>query len=93
MVAIISVGAARTLAMRPRGGGPRIRYEVGHGDLLVMGGSCQRMWEHAVPKRTGRSGPGPASSSDRLACGDQAARPPSQFCHASVSVDGSRSSK
>ena len=28
MVAIISVGAARTLALRPRGGGPTIRYEV-----------------------------------------------------------------
>jgi alkylated DNA repair dioxygenase AlkB len=50
MVAIISVGAARTLALRPRGGGATIRYEVGHGDLLVMDGSCQRTWEHAVPK-------------------------------------------
>jgi len=57
MVAIISVGAARTLALRPRGGGPTIRYEVGHGNLLVMGGSCQRTWEQAVPKSTGRSGP------------------------------------
>jgi alkylated DNA repair dioxygenase AlkB len=42
MVAILSIGAARTLALRPRGGGPTIRYEVGHGDLLVMGGTCQR---------------------------------------------------
>ncbi len=25
-------------------------FEMGHGDLLVMGGSCQRTWEHAVPK-------------------------------------------
>ena len=44
-------------------------------------------------KHTGRSGPGSASGSDRPVCADQAARPPSQFCHASVSVDGSRSSK
>ena len=22
----------------------------GEGDLLVMGGSCQRTWDHAVPK-------------------------------------------
>jgi alkylated DNA repair dioxygenase AlkB len=43
--------------MRPRGGGPRIRYEVGHGDLLVMGGSCQRTWEHAVPKTHRPVGP------------------------------------
>jgi alkylated DNA repair dioxygenase AlkB len=57
MVAIISVGAARTLALRPRGGGPTIRYEVGHGDLLAMGGSCQRTWEHAVPKTHRPVGP------------------------------------
>jgi 2OG-Fe(II) oxygenase superfamily len=57
MVAIISVGAARTLALRPRGGGPTIRYEVGHGDLLVMGGSCLRTWEHAVPKTHRPIGP------------------------------------
>ncbi len=50
MVAIISVGAPRALALRPRGGGPAQRFELGHGDLIVMGGSCQRTWEHAVPK-------------------------------------------
>ena len=27
-----------------------IAVEMGHGDLVVMGGSCQRTWEHAVPK-------------------------------------------
>jgi len=34
-----------------------LRYELGHGDLLVMGGSCQRTWEHAVPKTTRPAGP------------------------------------
>jgi alkylated DNA repair dioxygenase AlkB len=52
MVAIISLGAARPLALRPRGGGAARRFEPAHGDLLVMGGSCQRTWEHAVPKTT-----------------------------------------
>jgi alkylated DNA repair dioxygenase AlkB len=50
MVAIVSVGDPRKLALRPRGGGESIAIEMGHGDLLVMGGSCQRTWEHAVPK-------------------------------------------
>ena len=54
MVAIVSLGTARPLLPRPRarqrGGGDSLRFEVGHGDLLVMGGSCQRTWEHAVPK-------------------------------------------
>ena len=57
MVAIVSLGAPRALALRPRGGGPSRRYEVGHGDLLVMGGSCQRTWEHAVPKTSAAAGP------------------------------------
>ena len=58
MVAILSVGAPRALLLRPRGGGsPALRYELGHGDLLVMGGSCQRTWEHAVPKSARPVGP------------------------------------
>jgi alkylated DNA repair dioxygenase AlkB len=50
MVAIVSFGDPRRLHLRPRGGGESIGFEMGHGDLLVMGGSCQRTWEHAVPK-------------------------------------------
>ena len=50
MVAILSVGAARPLLLRPRSGGSALRLPVGHGDLVVMGGSCQRTWEHAIPK-------------------------------------------
>lgn len=50
MVAIVSVGDPRRLMLRPRGGGDSISIEMGHGDLVVMGGSCQRTWEHAVPK-------------------------------------------
>jgi alkylated DNA repair dioxygenase AlkB len=51
MVAIVSVGSPRALLLRARSGGnAAMRFELGHGDLLVMGGSCQRTWEHAVPK-------------------------------------------
>jgi len=50
MVAIVSVGDPRRLVLRPRGGGESTSIEMGHGDLVVMGGSCQRTWEHAVPK-------------------------------------------
>jgi alkylated DNA repair dioxygenase AlkB len=57
MVAIVSVGSPRALMLRPRGGGPTQRYELGHGDLIVMGGSCQRTWEHAVPKTAKPVGP------------------------------------
>ena len=58
MVAIVSLGAPRSLTLRPRGGGGRaLRNDLGHGDLLVMGGSCQRTWEHAIPKTTRATGP------------------------------------
>ena len=57
MVAIVSLCARRTFAMRPRTGGRSLRLPQGHGDLLVMGGSCQRTWEHAVPKTARPTGP------------------------------------
>jgi alkylated DNA repair dioxygenase AlkB len=57
MVAIVGLGATRVFALRPRGGGPSLRLRHGHGDLLVMGGSCQRTWEHAIPKTAKPTGP------------------------------------
>lgn len=57
MVAVVSLGATRVFAMRPRGGGASLRMPQNHGDLLVMGGSCQRTWEHAVPKTAAPTGP------------------------------------
>ncbi len=57
MVAILSLGAPRPLALRPRADGQAIRRELGHGDLLVMGGSCQRTWDHAIPKTRRPAGP------------------------------------
>ena len=60
MVAIVSVGAPRDLVLRPRqggAGGTGVRRPLGHGDLIVMGGSCQRTWEHAIPKSARAAGP------------------------------------
>ncbi|MGW6393919.1 alpha-ketoglutarate-dependent dioxygenase AlkB [Streptomyces sp. NPDC055103] len=58
MVAILSLGDPRDLAFRPRGGGSvALRLPLGHGDLVVMGGSCQRTWDHAVPKTARAVGP------------------------------------
>jgi len=57
MVAILSLGSPRNLMLRPRGGGETLKYGLGHGDLIVMGGSCQRTWEHAIPKTARPVGP------------------------------------
>jgi alkylated DNA repair dioxygenase AlkB len=50
IVAIVSLGEPRRFLLRPAGGGPSRAFTLGAGDLIVMGGTCQRTWEHAVPK-------------------------------------------
>jgi alkylated DNA repair dioxygenase AlkB len=57
MVAIVSLGSPRSFRLRPRGGGATITHQLGHGDLIVMGGSCQRTWEHSIPKTARPVGP------------------------------------
>jgi alkylated DNA repair dioxygenase AlkB len=58
MVAIVSFGSPRNLMLRPRAGGhDSLRFPLGHGDLIVMSGSCQRTWEHAIPKTAKPVGP------------------------------------
>lgn len=49
-IALVSLGEPRPFRLRPKGGGTAVRLLPGPGDLLVMGGSCQRTWDHAVPK-------------------------------------------
>ena len=85
MVAIIVLGAPRALVLRPRGGGTTVRHDLGHGDLIVMGGSCQRTWEHAVPKtaratRSANQHPVPSlqralTFEDRCNCSAQSSSP------------------
>ena len=50
VVAILSLGAPRRFALKPAAGGPSLRFDLGGGDLLVMGGACQRTWRHGIPK-------------------------------------------
>jgi hypothetical protein len=50
MVATVSLGGPRRFLIRPKGGGESRAFDLGGGDLLVMGGACQRLWQHTVPK-------------------------------------------
>ncbi|HEX3773962.1 MAG TPA: alpha-ketoglutarate-dependent dioxygenase AlkB [Polyangiaceae bacterium] len=50
LVATVSVGAPRRLLLRPVAGGVSRSFLLGRGDLFVMGGSCQRTWQHGIPK-------------------------------------------
>jgi alkylated DNA repair dioxygenase AlkB len=49
-VAVVSLGEPRPFRLRPRGGGSSLSWPAGRGDLIVMGGSCQRTCDHGVPK-------------------------------------------
>ncbi len=60
-IAIVSLGEPRPFRLRPKQDDARrvrrsVTYAAGNGDLLVMGGSCQRTWQHSVPK-VRRAGP------------------------------------
>jgi alkylated DNA repair dioxygenase AlkB len=50
IVATVSLGAPRRFHMKPTEGGRSLTYELGGGDLLVMGGTAQRTWRHGIPK-------------------------------------------
>ena len=50
VVAILSLGAPRRFLLKPTAGGRSLRFDLGGGDLLVMGGACQRAWRHGIPK-------------------------------------------
>jgi alkylated DNA repair dioxygenase AlkB len=50
IVATISLGGPRRFLIRPNGGGESTAFDLGGGDLVVMGGACQRLWEHTIPK-------------------------------------------
>lgn len=49
-IAILSLGEPRPFRIRPKGGGSSMGWPAGRGDLIVMGGSCQRTHDHSIPK-------------------------------------------
>jgi alkylated DNA repair dioxygenase AlkB len=50
LVATVSLGAPRRFVLRPTEGGESVALQLGRGDLVVMGGTCQRTWRHGIPK-------------------------------------------
>lgn len=57
VMAILSLGARRRFLLTPADGGGSFRFDLGHGDVLVMGGTIQRTWRHGVPKTNRPVGP------------------------------------
>src|SRR5262245_54246117 len=50
VVGSVSLGGVRKFVIKHRTSKESLSYQLAHGSLLVMGGSCQRFWVHAVPK-------------------------------------------
>jgi alkylated DNA repair dioxygenase AlkB len=63
LVATVSLGEPRRFLLRPHPernpGAPRrsVALTLGWGDLVVMGGACQRTWQHGIPKVAAAAGP------------------------------------
>jgi len=58
VVVIVSLGVTRRLVIRPRQKQRRERHDqdLGHGALLIMGGTCQRHYVHGIPRQAGAEG-------------------------------------
>ncbi|MGE8233378.1 MAG: alpha-ketoglutarate-dependent dioxygenase AlkB family protein [Stenotrophomonas sp.] len=51
LIASLSLGASRRFLLRRRDDpAQKAEYLLGHGDLLLMRGQCQRDYQHALPK-------------------------------------------
>jgi alkylated DNA repair dioxygenase AlkB len=52
-VATVSLGATRRFVLRPRRGRDvePLQYDLEHGSLLIMGGTCQRQYHHGIPRQ------------------------------------------
>jgi alkylated DNA repair dioxygenase AlkB len=57
LVATVSLGSPRRFQLKPAEGGASIYLALGRGDLVVMGGTCQRTWRHGIPKVATAAGP------------------------------------
>jgi alkylated DNA repair dioxygenase AlkB len=57
IVPVLSLGATRRFLIRPGSGGPSTVIIARGGDLVVMGGRCQKDFQHCVPKQKRSAGP------------------------------------
>lgn len=50
VIASISLGAVRQFVLKHKKSGEKRKFDLAHGSLLIMGGTCQHHWIHCVPK-------------------------------------------
>jgi alkylated DNA repair dioxygenase AlkB len=57
VIPVLSLGATRKFLIKPNGGGRSVPIVTNGGDLVVMGGRCQKDYKHSVPKQRAATGP------------------------------------
>jgi alkylated DNA repair dioxygenase AlkB len=57
VIPVLSLGATRRFLIKPNGGGRSTAIVTHGGDLVVMGGRCQKDYKHSVPKQRTAAGP------------------------------------
>ncbi|WP_344418799.1 alpha-ketoglutarate-dependent dioxygenase AlkB [Pseudonocardia ailaonensis] len=57
VIPVLSLGATRRFLIKPNGGGRSTVIVTRGGDLVVMGGRCQKDYKHSVPKQRTPAGP------------------------------------
>lgn len=57
LIASVSLGATRRFVLKNKTTGEVRTFELGAGSLLIMGGTTQTHWTHAVPKTSKPVGP------------------------------------
>jgi alkylated DNA repair dioxygenase AlkB len=57
VIASVSLGAVRQFVLKHSKSGDKLKYDLAHGSLLVMSGTCQHHWVHGVPKTKAAVGP------------------------------------
>ena len=57
VIASISLGAVRQFVLKHPKTGEKRKYDLAHGSLLLMAGTCQHHWVHGLPKTKSAVGP------------------------------------
>ena len=57
VIGSVSLGAERDFVLRHKETRAKRTITLGHGSLLVMGGTCQHRWLHGVPRTKKALGP------------------------------------
>lgn len=57
LIASVTFGGARKFVLKNKHTKQKLSIDLGHGDVLIMGGQTQKHWQHKVPKTSKKVDP------------------------------------